>query len=145
MTRWYLQPILGSYGLVVLLAVVLLGLLLLGPRQTLSPRRRRILIALRLAVIFLLCLAMLRPSMVSTLHEPESARLIVLMDVSRSMLIQDAGNGRSRWQAQREALQRAEAEFAAMAGDVELQVLRVRCGAHRVAIRGWKNPIPRPT
>ena len=60
------------------------------------PRRRRVaLAAVRAAVIALVILAMLRPTLVYTETKKEKATLVILADDSRSMSVPDALDGKT--------------------------------------------------
>jgi len=108
MTRWYFEPILESYAVVLGIALVLTLLLVVGPSYTnVSRRRSAALIGLRLATILLVVLAMLRPTCVSSTTHQQSASILVLVDSSRSMQVPDMPDGKTRWQAQRELLNKA--------------------------------------
>lgn len=100
MLRWSFEPILESYRLVLLLSGMLVLLLLwIRPwRRPTVTRRQWILMSLRAGAIFLLTVAMLRPAHIRTESRPQSATLVVLCDLSRSMNVQDSSGGRSRWQ-----------------------------------------------
>src|SRR5206468_2877248 len=105
MSTWYTSPILdrfggGGYAVVVLLALALGGAWTAGVLFTrLSTPRRIVLATLRLLVVILLVLAMVRPTRVYTDVRPQSATLVILLDRSRSMTVQDAFGGKSRWEA----------------------------------------------
>ena len=130
---WQLQPIFGSYLLVAVLAISLLGLLLITPRfGQLSRHRKRWLIGLRSALAVLLALGMLRPSLVMTNQEQQQALLLVLFDASRSMDYRDGEGGKTRWDQQtallRSVLPKLEAmgphfavELLAFSGDIQPQ------------------------
>ncbi len=124
MARWSFEPILESYLAVVLLAALLLALLLLiRPLSNQLTRRRRLtLLLLRAGLILLLVLAMLRPTRVSTQSRPQSATLLLLYDQSRSMQVEDAAGGASRWTALRECLQASQASLRQLAQVLELRV-----------------------
>jgi uncharacterized membrane protein len=108
-TSWSLEPIFNSYLPVAAIAAALLALLVLRPTyRALSQGQWATLLALRLAAILLLLVAMLGPTRVSTTREPQTAAVLLLFDASRSMQLPDASGGRSRWEAQRETLDRAE-------------------------------------
>ena len=88
MFRLFFYPIADSYALVAVIALAMGGLLLLTPvRAALTPRRRLVLAAVRAAVIGLVVLAMLRPTLVYTETKKEKATLVVLADQSRSMQV----------------------------------------------------------
>ena len=119
--RWSFYPIADSYLLVGVAALVLLGLLMVGPGRARVSRRRRItLVGLRLAVIVLVVLAMLRPTLVYTHTEKEAATLVVLVDRSRSMQVPDEIGGKTRWEAQRRTLAEARPALARLAEDLEI-------------------------
>lgn len=98
MFHLYFYPVADSFLLVALAALLLAGLLLVRPAQ-MSWRRRAALTAARAAVIALVILAMLRPTLVYTETKKEKATLIILADTSRSMSIPDALDGKTRWDA----------------------------------------------
>ncbi len=122
-SEWYLNPV-GGYGVVVGLAVLLVALLtLLGlPRERLTPRRRWLLLGLRLGVIALALFAMLRPTLVYTTSKPRSATLAVLIDRSRSMLVADSVGGRTRWEMLSSAIGDALPAFDELSKNVELKL-----------------------
>src|SRR3989337_1660702 len=95
--RWSLYPIAESYLLVGFAALVLVGLLMVGPaREKVSRGRPAGLLGIRLAGVVLVILAMLRPTLVYTRTEKQAATLVVLADRSRSMSVPDEIGGRTR-------------------------------------------------
>jgi uncharacterized membrane protein len=122
MNRWYLQPILDSYGMVAVLTLALALTLLLSPAfGRLTPGRRAVLLALRAMAMLLVVLAMLRPTYVSTESNPQPSTLALMLDGSRSMDIADTAQGKTRWQAQREAVAGALPLLQDLGDDVEVQ------------------------
>lgn len=117
------RPVLDEYYLTVgLIALALVGLLFLGPgRSRTTPGRRRALVALRLATIVLIVLVMLRPTVVYTSTEKQSAMLIVLVDRSRSMTVADAFGNKPRWQALDETVAAVLPALAELAEDLEIK------------------------
>jgi uncharacterized membrane protein len=114
----------GWFGewLVWLLAAALFGLMLLGPAWSrTTPPRRWMLLALRLAVIVLVILMMLRPSLVYWAVSQRSATVIVMIDMSASMKADD-GAGQSRFERMKQTLKEAERDLAALAKDLEIRV-----------------------
>ncbi|MHB8898980.1 MAG: glutamine amidotransferase [Thermoguttaceae bacterium] len=106
MLQLYFYPVGDSYLLVALVALGLLALLLLGPGASrIPPRRRRILLALRMAAILALLFAMLRPTIVYATKTPLAASIVILADLSRSMTIPDEVNGQTRYQALQRTLE----------------------------------------
>ena len=123
MTQWSFQPVFDSYLAVVAIVSVLLALLLLGPGfSELSRRRRIVLIVSRLAVILLLGLALLRPTRVSTETRRHPATVILLMDASRSMTVQDAPDGKTRWHAMRAAVEEALPTIVDLTDELEVKL-----------------------
>jgi len=117
MNTWYLSPILeqfaGPYGMVALLALLLLGAWNISVLFTrIPPARRWTLATLRLMVIVLLIAAMLRPTRVYTDIRPQPAAVVVLIDSSRSMTVKDAFGGRTRWEATRAAVEESNPAIA---------------------------------
>jgi hypothetical protein len=113
MSRWYFDPILESYPAVIGLATALALLLLVTPNfRRLPPRRLAILLALRGLLIAGVLVAMLRPTRISTSHEPQSASLIILYDQSRSLLVTDAVDGQTRWQSLSRTLRDSASKLA---------------------------------
>lgn len=130
---WQLQPIFGSYLLVVVLAAGMLGLLFITPAfGQLSKPRQRWLVFLRALLAAMLAIGMLRPALVTTDRQTQQALLIVLFDASRSMDYRDGEGGKSRWEEQ-QALLRAslpkleglgknfDVELIAFSGDIQPQ------------------------
>jgi hypothetical protein len=99
--------------LVILVALLLLGLLALRAwrERRQSPLTRQApLLLLRLAVLAIVLLLVCNPHRVSLIPLPEHPRLQVLFDQSASMAVEDV-EGRSRWQAAREAFAAAQAAW----------------------------------
>ena len=123
MSQWYFEPVLNSYAVAIGSALVLAALLVIGPRfRTLTRPQRRILIGLRGVLILFVLLALLRPTLISTESEPQSATLIVMYDQSRSLTVADAAGGKTRWQSLRETLRDASDLFVDLGDSYELQV-----------------------
>lgn len=122
LTRLSLLPV-GSYLLVAVVAIVLLGLLFITPshRKT-TARRRKILAAIRVAVILLVIAAMLRPTLVYTAIQQQAATLILLLDQSRSMEVEDEGS-ESRWQRLQESIKASSAPLARLSEKLEVQLV----------------------
>lgn len=119
----HLEPITGGYLVIGLVALILVSLLLIGPAyRPVSGMRRGVLTALRMAVVIMVVIAMLRPTVTRTDTQKQSATLIVMVDRSRSMQVPDGGDGRTRWEAQRQALIDALPELRALAEDLEIKI-----------------------
>lgn len=131
MFRLSFYPVGGSYLTVVLVALVLLALLAIRPaRERTSRRRRAVLVGLRIAVIALVLIATLRPTLVYTEVKKQSATVVMLLDRSRSMSVPDALGGRSRWEALRRSVDDAAPALARLAEDFELKVYSFDAEAH---------------
>ena len=105
-TRIAFNPILDSLGLVVVVGIALFALLLLQPQFSgATVARKRWLLALRVAVILLLLIGMLRPSLIRTEQEAVSTTVAVVLDTSRSMQVDDV-DGQTRFEAMRTAANR---------------------------------------
>lgn len=91
------QPIFSSTMMVVILVVALL-LLWFGPSfSNLETRKRVTLAMIRLGVLLLAFLAMLRPGCVQKIEQSQSAVLMVMSDVSRSMDLPHIEDNSTRW------------------------------------------------
>ena len=99
MTTLGLEPIFGSYWLVLVAIGGLLAALTISPAfASTSMRRARILLGLRLGVIFLLAMGMLRPTVVRTGLREEQSTIAILLDASRSMSVADVQD-KTRWES----------------------------------------------
>ena len=109
------HPVGGFSGVAIVAAVLLVLLVRIRPRHVELPLRRLLsLKALRLAAIALLVLAMLRPTLQFTRSTPQEATLLVLVDRSRSMQVEDSLDNRSRWEATQLVLGEAAGDFKKM-------------------------------
>jgi uncharacterized membrane protein len=136
-------PIADSYLLVAGAAIVLLALLALGPaRSKTTPRRRLALAALRLAIIALVLLAMLRPTLVYTETKKQAATLVVLADQTRSMTVPDALGGKSRYQVLQKALADAQPALARLTQEFELKAYTFDAEAHAARVSGGTIALP---
>jgi uncharacterized membrane protein len=135
MTQWTLQPILESYTVVFVLTALLAATLLVAPVfRRLSPRRRWGLLALRAVVVLLMVLAMLRPTRISSTTKPQTAVLLILFDQSRSMQLPHASGGKSRWEAQVAALQRAQQQLGSLMQDTDVKLYAYDQQLHAVEL-----------
>ena len=95
---------------------VLCALLLIGPGfRVISTRQRTILTLLRATAIGLALLASLRPGCTKTTQRQQSAVLMFLLDVSRSMDLPHITDDSTRYKALREMLNANQAKFRALA------------------------------
>ena len=104
-----------------LLAVVLLTY----PRRVahLPVRSRRTLIALRLLSAVVLAFAMFRPAVQFTEQDERGARLVFLLDASRSMTTPDGPKGATRREALVKLLKDHEESLQKIGQQVDLQLL----------------------
>ncbi len=146
MFRLSFYPIGDSYWLVLAAFAALLTVLALVPVGSKTPRRRRMaLMGLRLAVLLLLLLAMLRPTLVYTQTKKQPASLVLLADQSRSMSVPDAVGGRTRYDILRQSLEEARPALAAVAKDFELKAYTFDAEARPVdASQGTVQLMPAP-
>ena len=123
MPQLTLNPI-GSYWLTAFVAAVLVALLWVRPRHVkLSAWQFATLAGLRLAVVLLTLVAMLRPTLVYKILKPQPAALMLLLDTSRSMQVEDSLGGAARWQAARKLLVDSKDALTSLAENLDLQVL----------------------
>ena len=109
---WATEPIFDSYLGVALAALILLALLLVGPRfGGITKRRRLMLVGLRVCLVLLVLVAMLQPSYVFTDSQPQTAVILVLFDESQSMDQLGTTGERTRWEDQVNVLRSVEPIF----------------------------------
>jgi uncharacterized membrane protein len=143
MVRFSLYPICDSYLLVAAVALMLGGLLILGPAQSkTTPFRRGVLVAIRVLVIVLVILAMLRPTLIYTETRKQPATLVVLADQSRSMSVPDGIGGKSRWEVIGRALGDAASELNRLGRDFEIRPYRFDSELHPAEIAQGKIRLP---
>jgi uncharacterized membrane protein len=140
----FFYPLADSCVLVALLGAALLALLALGPgRHRASVTRRAVLATLRAAIIGLVVLAMLRPTLVYTEAKKQEATLVILADQSRSMSVRDALGGKTRWEALRGTLEEAAPVLRELARDhFETQAYTFDSETHPVEVRQGKIALP---
>ncbi|MEM9353547.1 MAG: hypothetical protein AAGA92_11085 [Planctomycetota bacterium] len=104
---WRVDPVGGGWALL-LLAALVVTVLAVRPRGTrLNDRRRRFLVVMRLLSAGLLLLLLLRPSVETVTTETLPGTLLMLIDDSRSMQVEDSLANQSRWVAVRSVLEEA--------------------------------------
>jgi hypothetical protein len=114
----------GGYWAIAAVAIALFVLLtLIGPSSLRStPRQRIVLRTLRGLAILLLLIAMLRPAMVVTQVKQETATLVLLLDSSRSMLVNDAFGGKTRWQSLVALLRDGVPQIDKLAANLDIRI-----------------------
>ena len=131
---WDNDPVLDSELIVVAIGVILVLLTFIGPNfKTISGRQRTALSAIRLAVVVLVVLGMLRPTCVQRIEKQQSASLVLLFDISRSMQLPSASDGKSRWEMQLESLQENEALLNELRKDIDVKIYAYDSELHPVA------------
>lgn len=123
MLTWYMEPISRTY-LPVFFAVAMLFLLsLMRPTfRDLSPRKRRILLGLRIALLLLLAIAMLRPGLMLVENKQLQSVLLIMLDRSKSMQLPDSAGGKTRWESQLQTLRATRGKFDALSRKMEIKV-----------------------
>ncbi|MCA9264130.1 MAG: hypothetical protein KDA60_09800 [Planctomycetales bacterium] len=142
MNYWYLQPILDSYWIVAALAALLLVALIFRPAfRSLSRTRWAILLVIRLAVVLCLILAMLRPTHVKTTTRTQPAKLVVMADLTRSMLIADL-QSESRWDVMRRTLGQLQTQLAELSSNFTIQVYGFTDAAEKLEFTEGEIKLP---
>ncbi len=143
MTHFIFDPVGESYLLVVVAALILLGLLLIRPASSRASRwRQAVLVGLRVAVIVLMIVIMLRPTIVYTQTKKQSAALVVMIDGTGSMTVADALGGKTRWEALKDAVADAESALADLAEDFQLKAYVFDAQTHPAEVKGGKIILP---
>jgi uncharacterized membrane protein len=123
-------PALGLPALAVA-ALLLVGLTIWTYRgvANITPRRLRAILGLRLAALALVVFMLLRPSVLSRDDLRLPSTLLLLIDASESMTIQDEFNGQSRWDYLRRLLTDCERQLERLRDDQNVTVVPYRFGA----------------
>jgi uncharacterized membrane protein len=133
MLTWYTDPISRSVLPVILVAASLLAVALMRPTfRELDWKRRRILIALRVALLLLLVIAMLRPGLMLVEDKQLPSVLVVLLDRSKSMGLPDADSSKTRWESQLQALKSASKKLGDLSKKMEVKVYGYDAKLHDV-------------
>ncbi len=101
--QWTFQPV-GGLWFTTLVVAVLLALVLVVPRPRPSGGKLWTLCALRLAIVLLVFVSLLRPTLTRIDRQPVESSLLLLIDESRSLQVADSLGGATRWQAARRML-----------------------------------------
>jgi uncharacterized membrane protein len=122
--EWYVIPVFNSTTLVVVLAAALLAaVMFLSPElRRMTPGRRRTLIVLRVTIFLLVIAGLLRPTHLFTEMKRLPATVVVLVDRSRSMQVEDELGGKSRWAGLRTTLEKSLPELRDLQEDYEIKV-----------------------
>jgi hypothetical protein len=137
------DPVLGSHWAVALIGLGLIALLALGPQYgRLTLPRRATLLVLRALVILLVIIGLLRPTKLTTVKTPRTSVVIVMVDVSRSMLLPNGRDGTTRWEAQRRAIEQIESKLAHLGPHLELRTYQYDSRLHPWQIVNGKLTLP---
>lgn len=137
MSGWSIDPV-GGYWLVAAAALVLAPLLAIGPPGGWSRRRRVTLTGLRAATLLLLLFVLLRPAWERVQIKQLPGSLLILLDRSRSMQVEDSLNDASRYAAMRDVLAASQEplnelgkawDLRAYGFSEEIELLDVEAGA----------------
>ncbi|MGI9455977.1 MAG: glutamine amidotransferase [Aeoliella sp.] len=122
MNTWGVDPV-GGVWFFTAVAILLTLALFIGPAgKKLSGRRRLILVALRGGTALLLLLAMLRPTLVTIETRKQPGSLVLMVDNSRSMQINDSVGNASRWNALKQSLVAASDQLSELAEAWDLKL-----------------------
>jgi uncharacterized membrane protein len=140
----FYYPIADSYWLVAAVAAALLAIVaLVGPGRERMPLRRRLTLALiRCGIILLIVLGMLRPTLVYTETHKEKATLVLLIDQSRSMLVRDSLNNKSRWESLLATLEDSAPALRNLGRDFEIKAYTFDAETHPVEVKDGKLVLP---
>lgn len=99
---WTLEPILGSYTLVICVAIALLALLVVIRESGRVTRGQSVVLwMLRLAMCLVVLLVMLKPGITFTRQSTPRGTIAVMMDASASMQLPSGEAEGSRWDTQK--------------------------------------------
>ena len=137
------EPIFDSYTAALAIAAGLLLLLVVRPQfGPLSRARQLTFLGLRLGVIGLVCVALIRPTWITTVRTPRTSAVIVLADTSRSMQLPSGRESKSRWQSQVETLAQAKAGLAELAERGDLRLFGYDARLAPIAAAGGNVTLP---
>jgi len=115
------QPVVSPLFVMAVAVGLVLFLWVAPSRAGLPPRRRHGLIAVRLVIFLLLIVVMMRPTLVVTEVKRHSASLLLLLDHSRSMLVEDSFGGKSRWDGLGTLVRSSEAQLRQLADVLDVK------------------------
>jgi len=128
----FYYPIADSYWLVAAVAAALLVIVaLVGlEKGRVSLPRRLTLALIRCGIVFLVVLGMLRPTLVYTETHKEHATLVILIDQSRSMLVRDGLNNKTRWDSLLATLEDSASALRNLGRDFEIKAYTFDAETH---------------
>lgn len=121
----------------------MIALLAMGPQYgKLNWQRKSVLTVLRLLVILLVVIALLRPTKMTTVKTPRTSVVVVMVDISRSMLLPNGSGEITRWQAQQRSIQQIESQLTNLGPDLELRTYQYDSRLHPWQIVNGKLQLP---
>ena len=140
----FFYPIADSFWFVAVVAAALLAIVVLvGPgRDRVSLGRRFTLALIRCGIILLAVLAMLRPTLVYTESHKEKATLVLLIDQSRSMLVRDGLNNKTRWESLLSNLGDSVPALRDLGRDFEVKAYAFDAETHPLEVKDGKLVLP---
>ena len=122
MKSFRFEPVFDSYWLALGLAVLLLSSLAIQPSfRKLTRSRQRVLTGCRCAAVLLIVLGLFRPVWIYRTDAKETPVVMILLDVSRSMLLPDASGSGTRYDAQQKLLAKCKAATRKLSEKFEFQ------------------------
>src|SRR5216683_2304161 len=114
----------------ILIAMVLAGLTIWTYRGVKGSTNRRVgmVLGLRLAALVLACLMILRPSLAYKEELRVPSTLLIALDGSESMSIQDEADSKSRWAVMLQTLHQAEPILQKLHDELNVNVVVYRFG-----------------
>ncbi|MGE3804706.1 MAG: glutamine amidotransferase [Gemmataceae bacterium] len=109
-------------------------------QQRAGARRVAVILGLRLFALFLACLTILRPSLAFRDDSQTPSVLLVVLDASASMTIQDEHDNQSRWEAMQRLMKSSEPLFKELENERNVSLIVYRFAGDA---QGWdENALP---
>lgn len=141
MSEWSLNPVGGWWAASAVMAALAL-VLLVKPVPTPSPGRLTVLRLLRLLASLMVGFALLRPALTHLRSEPLPASLLLLVDDSRSLSVEDSLGGRSRWDALRSMLADSTESLRRLSDRWEVKAFRFSDSLREVPVTDGAPQLP---
>lgn len=119
------QPIVG-FGWILIIALLMFVIFALRPHfSSLSQQRRRWLIGFRIIIVLMLVATMLRPGCRQTIRQPQSATVLLFIDISRSMQLPHEPAGLTRWQKLNEIIEEHKDQIRDLSSKMDVRVYAI--------------------
>ena len=144
----FFYPIADSYWFVLAVALALLLIVaLVGPgKDRVSAGRRLTLGMIRCVIVLLVVAAMLRPTLVHTEIQKHPATLVLLIDQTRSMMVGDCLNNKTRWESLLTTLKDCVPALRKLERDFEVKAYTFDAETHPVEVKDGRPVLPeKPT